>query len=223
MKVSDIKGDFGKRVIYWVESYLNNRIFDEVKMYAHQLVFHEHISLWNVADFKKFLSGVKVGVPTHGCEDGEIPYKSWNIHPVRSEYVKDASEVTIEVLDIEDPLFTASIDLVPTSVYRTWWELRYCIQCNKEAMMAKLSEMFDEELTKVKNTVHTDIRGQKLKVGDIICYSTTYSNSVHIGTIDKFNDCKMVVDGRDVEYDAGVLVINKEIQYNEQEKRYQHR
>jgi hypothetical protein len=223
MKVSDIKGDFGKRVIYWVDGYINNRIFDEVKMYARPLVFHEHIiSLWNMADFKKFLSGVKVGVPTHGCEDGEIPYKSWNIHPVRSAYINDASEVTIDALDIEDPLFTASIDLVPTSVYRTWWELRYCIQCNKEVMMAKLSEMFDNELVKVKNTIHKDIKGQELKVGDVVCYSTTYSNSVHLGTIDKFNDCSMVVDGRDVQYDT-VLVVNKEIKYNEQAKRYEHR
>jgi hypothetical protein len=32
----------------------------------------------------------------------------------------------------------------------------------------------------------------------------------------------MVVDGRDVQYDT-VLVVNKEIKYNEQAKRYEHR
>lgn len=227
MKVSDIKGSFGERVISWVESYINNRIFDEVKMFASSLVFREQITIHNMHDFKKFLSGKQIGFPTHACKSDKPPYHGWKMHPLRSGYIADSSEITTNTLDITDPLFTASIDLVPIAIgvptKRNWWELRYCIQCNRDAMMEKLSNMFDNDLVKVKTASHTDICGNKLNINDIICYTTSYDNTVIIGTIKKFNDYSMVVDGHTVSYDAGVLIVNKEIQFNEQEKQYQHR
>ena len=60
MKVSDIKGSFGERVINWVESYINNRIFDEVKMFASPLVFREQITIHNMHDFKSFYPANKL-------------------------------------------------------------------------------------------------------------------------------------------------------------------
>ena len=151
MKVSDIKGDLGRRIVKWVEDYINNRIFDEVKLFARPLTFCEQISLHNMADFKKFLSGIKVGFPTHACGITDKPYRSWNMHPIRSGYInKNTNEINVKVIDITDPLFTASIDIIPvsmgspTKIY--WCDLHYCIQCNRDAMMEKLSNMFDEDL-----------------------------------------------------------------------------
>ena len=227
MKVSDIKGDFGKTVVYWVEQYVNNIVFDEIKMIARPLRFRDHINLFNMRDFKTFLSGVKVGVPTHACETGEIPYKSWNIHEIKSEYIKDSSEITIQTWDIDNDLFTASIDLVPEywseNHPANYWTLHWCIQCKKDAMMAQLSKMFDEDLEKMKNTIHTDMLGRELRIGDIVCYSTTISNNVHIGTIVAFNDCNMNVDGSYVPYDANVLIVNETIELKDNKYVHKHK
>ena len=182
MKVSDIKGDIGKRASYWGMDYINNLIFDEVKRVAPSLKFREGVQLWRMEDFKKLLSGKRVGFPTHGCASGETPWCSWVMHTLHSVYSKE-----------------------PITV-----------------LLSKLESMFGEDIKALKNTIHKDIKGQELKVGDIICYSTTYSNKICLGTIDKFNDCSMVVDGYDVQYDS-VLVVNNEIRYNEAVKHYEHR
>lgn len=225
MKVSDIKGDVGKRASYWVTDYINNLIFDEIKMVAPNLKFHDHIQLWRMEDFKKLLSGKRIGFPTHGCEAGEIPWRSWVMYTIQSTYNREPVTVDIQILDVLDPngLFDIEVDLVDKYKNGGYWEVLWSIKANKDLLMAKLSSMFDKDVEKIKATIHKDIKGQELKVGDIICYSTTYSNSVHLGTIDKFNDCGMVVDGHTVSYDAGVLVVNKEIQYNKETKHYEHR
>lgn len=224
MKVSDIKGDAGKRMIYWVMEYINNLIFDEIKMMAPNLKFRDHISIWRMEDFKKLLSGKRIGFPTHGCEAGEIPWSSWVMHTVQSVYSQEPITVDIQVLDVLDPngLFDIEVDLMDKYGSGTHWEVVWSIKANKDLLLDKLESMFGKEIEKVKTTTHKDIRGQELKIGDIVCYSTTYSNSIHLGTIDKFNDYSMVVDGRDVQY-GSVLAVNKEIQYNETEKQYEHR
>ena len=224
MKISDIKGDVGKSASYWVTDYINNLVFDEIKRVAPNLKFYDRIQLWRMEDFKKLLSGKRIGFPTHGCEAGEIPWRSWVTHTIQSTYNREPVNVDIQVIDVYDHnnLFHIEVDLVDKYKNGGYWEVLWSIKANKDLLLDKLESMYGKEVEKVKTTIHKDIKGQELKVGDIVCYSTTYSNSVHLGTIDKFNDCSMVVDGRDVQYDS-VLVVNKEIQYNKETKHYEHR
>lgn len=224
MKISDIKGDVGKRASYWVSDYINNLIFDEIKRVAPNLKFYDRIQLWRMEDFKKLLSGKRIGFPTHGCETGEIPWRSWVIHTIQSTYNREPANVDIQVIDVYDHnnLFHIEVDLVDKYKNGGYWEVLWSIKANKDLLLDKLESMFGKEVEEVKTTTHKDIRGQELKIGDIVCYSTTYGNGVCLGTIDKFNDYSMVVDGRDVQYDS-VLVVNKEIQYNKETKHYEHR
>ena len=221
MKVSDIKGDIGKRASYWVMDYINNLIFDEVKRVAPSLKFREGVQLWRMEDFKKLLSGKRVGFPTHGCTPGEIPWKSWVMHDLRSLYTNEQITVDIQAIDVYDPnnIFSIEVDL---EQHYDYWKVLWSIKADKNALLDKLDSMFGEDIKTLKNIAHKDIKGQELKVGDIICYSTTYSNGIRLGTVDKFNDCSMVVDGSDVQYDS-VLVVNNEIRYNEATKHYEHR
>lgn len=224
MKISDVKGDVGKRMIYWVMDYINNLVFDEIKRVAPNLKFYDRIQLWRMEDFKKLLSGKRIGFPTHGCETGEIPWRSWVTHTIQSTYNREPVNVDIQVIDVYDHnnLFNIEVDLVDKYKNGGYWEVLWSIKANKDLLLDKLESMFGKEVEKVKTTTHKDIRGQELKIGDIVCYSTTYGNGVCLGTIDKFNDYSMVVDGRDVQYDS-VLVVNKEIQYNKETKHYEHR
>lgn len=224
MKVSDIKGDIGKRASYWVMDYINNLIFDEVKRVAPSLKFREGVQLWRMEDFKKLLSGRRVGFPTHGCASGETPWCSWVMHTLHSVYSKEPITVDIQAIDVYDyqHIFNIEVDLVNEYDSGRYWNIAWSVQADKNALLGKLESMFGEDIKALKNTIHKDIKGQELKVGDIICYSTTYSNKICLGTIDKFNDCSMVVDGSDVQYDS-VLVVNNEIRYNEAVKHYEHR
>lgn len=221
MKVSDIKGDIGKRAAYWVMDYINNLIFDEIKRVAPGLKFRDGVQLWRMEDFKKLLSGRRVGFPTHGCVAGEIPWKSWDMHDIRSLYTNEQITVDIQAIDVYDPnnIFSIEVDL---EQHYDYWKVLWSIKADKNALLDKLESMFGEDIKILKNTIHKDIKGQELKVGDIICYSTTYSNKICLGTIDKFNDCNMVVDGHDVQYNS-VLVVNNEIRYNKATKHYEHR
>lgn len=225
MKISDIKGEVGKRMAHWVHNYINNLIFDEVKRVAPSLVFRDHITFFRMEDFKKLLSGVRVGYHTHGCKPGETPWCSWVMSKLKSTYCAEPVKIDTVSIDIPDPegLFQIEVDL--DDVYKTgnYWQASWSVRANKIALLKKLGAMFDEDVEKKKSEVHTDYKGQVLKIGDIICYSTTYSNNVRIGTIDKFNDHSIVADGHNIPYDANVLVVNKEIKFNEQTKRYEHK
>lgn len=225
MKISDIKGEVGKRMAHWVHNYINNLIFDEVKRVAPSLVFRDHITFFRMEDFKKLLSGVRVGYHTHGCESGETPWCSWVMGKIKSTYCAEPVKIDMVSIDIPDPegLFQIEVDL--EDVYKTgnYWQVNWSVKANKTTLLEKLGAMFDEDVEKVKTAIHKDYKGQVMEVGDIICYSTTIDNGICLGTIDKFNDYSMVVDGHDVQYNARVLVVNKEIKFNEQTKRYEHR
>lgn len=223
MKISDVKGDIGKRAAYWVMGYINNLVFDEIKRVAPSLKFHDGIQLWRMEDFKKLLSGKLIGFTTHGCATGEIPWKSWIMHPVQSIYSKDPVSVDIQTIDVYDPnnIFRVEVDLAKKYESSNYWEVLWSIKADKDALLSKLDSMFGEDIKALKNITHKDIKGQELKVGDIICYSTTYSNQIYLGTINKFNDYSMVVDGSDVPYDS-VLVVNNEIRYNKTTSHYEH-
>lgn len=225
MKISDIKGDAGKNMAYWVQRYINDLVFDNIKVIAPSLRFNSNISLYRMEDFKKLLSGVRVGYHTHGCKPGETPWCSWVMGKPGSTYCAEPVKIDAVSLDIPDPegLFQIEVDLEDVHKTGNYWQVNWSIKANKTALLEKLGAMFDEDVEKKKSEVHTDYKGQVLKIGDIICYSTTYSNNVRIGTIDKFNDHSMVVDGHNVQYDASVLVVNKEIKFNEQTKKYEHR
>lgn len=213
MKISDIKGEFGRKIYYWVDQYINNLVFYEMKMNNPELKSYDHVSLGRMEGFRKLLSGKRIGFPTHGCEPGEIPFKNWNMSSFRLYHEKNI-EINNPVIDVYDPggLFNIEIDIVDPGVY--WCTINWSIKANKESLLSKINEMFDADLKKVKNTIHRDILGNKLEVGDIICYSTTLSNDVHIGIIEKFNDCNLIVSGHSVQYDAGVLVVNDAVTIN---------
>jgi len=225
MNISDIKGDVGKRMAYWVQDYINNLVFDEIKRVAPTLKFHDRISVSRMEDFKKLLSGKRIGYSTHGCESGELPWNSWYMGKLESTYCKERVTIDIQCIDVDDPdgLFKIEADIVDKYGDGNYWQVLWSVKADRTAVLKKLGDLFDKDVEKTKNTIHKDYKGQELKIGDIICYSTTYDNGVKLGTIDKFNDYSMVVDGHDVQYDARVLVVNKEIKYNEQEKRYEHR
>lgn len=225
MKISDIKGDVGKSMAYWVQDYVNNLIFTEVKRVAPSLVFRDHISLSRMEDFKKLISGKRIGYVTHSCEDFELPWNSWYMNKPQSSYCKEPLKMRNQSIDINDSegLFKIDVDLVDEYGDGRYWQVVWSIMANRTELLAKLNELFGKDVEKVKTAVHKDYKGQVMKVGDIICYSTTVDNGIRLGTIDKFNDYSMVVDGHDVQYDARVLVVNKEIRYNEQTKKYEHR
>lgn len=213
MKISDIKGKLGEKIYYWVAQYINNLVFNEIEMNNPGLKSYDHVSLGRMEGFRKLLSGKRIGFPTHGCESGEIPFKNWSMSrpSLRREKNIEINNCVIDVCD-PDGLFNIEIDIVDDRTY--WCTMNWSIKANKEALISKINEMFDDDLKKVKNTIHKDILGKKLEVGDIICYSTTLSNNVHIGTIEKFNDCNMIVSGHSVQYDAGVLAVNDTVVIN---------
>ena len=222
MKVSDIKGDLGKHIVYWVEGYINNLVFDEVARVAPNVHFYDKIYLWRMEDFKKMFSGERIGWPTHGCEPGRVPWRSWCTRAPRSTRCKEPVNIDIRVIDVDDlnGLFNIEVDLVDVDGDGRYWEIRWSIAANKSNLMAKLSEMFDDDLEKLKKTVHKDILGKPLKIGDIVCYSTTINNHIDVGTIQRFNDYKMVISGHDIPYDAGVLVVTDSVQFKN--KKYEH-
>lgn len=212
MKITDIKGSTGKRIMLWVMRYINNLVFDEIRMVAPFISFDDRISIQRMEDFKKLISGIRVGYPTHGCKDGEEPWRSDGMSRPVSRYYKGMETPNACILDIQDHggLFNIEVDLEGHHDDR-YWVVVWSIKANKDNLMAKLDDMFGKDIEQVKNHIHTDIVGTELKVGDIICYSDTYGNSVHIGTINKLGDYTMVVNGRTVGYD-GVLVVNNEIE-----------
>lgn len=225
MKITDIKGDVGKSMAYWVQDYVNNLVFGEINKVAPSLVFHDHISLYRMEDFKKLLSGKRIGYITHGCEDFELPWSSWYMSKPQSVYCKDPIKINNQSIDVNDDegLFKIEVDIVDRYGDGHYWQVVWSIVANRPDLLKKLEDLFGKDVEKVKTAIHKDYKGQTMKVGDIICYSTTTDNGIRLGTIDKFNDYSMVVDGHDVQYDARVLVVNKEIRYNEQTKKYEHR
>lgn len=225
MKITDIKGDVGKSMAYWVQDYVNNLVFGEINKVAPSLVFHDHISLYRMEDFKKLLSGKRIGYITHGCEDFELPWSSWYMSKPQSVYCKDPIKINNQSIDVNDDegLFKIEVDIVDRYGDGHYWQVVWSIVANRSDLLKKLEDLFGKEVEKVKTAIHKDYKDQTMKVGDIICYSTTTDNGIRLGTIDKFNDYSMVVDGHDVQYDARVLVVNKEIRYNEQTKKYEHR
>lgn len=225
MKITDIKGDVGKSMAYWVQDYVNNLVFGEINKVAPSLVFHDHISLYRMEDFKKLLSGKRIGYITHGCEDFELPWSSWYMSKPQSVYCKDPIKINNQSIDVNDDegLFKIEVDIVDRYGDGHYWQVVWSIVANRSDLLKKLEDLFGKDVEKVKTAIHKDYKGQAMKVGDIICYSTTTDNGIRLGTIDKFNDYSMVVDGHDVQYDARVLVVNKEIRYNEQTKKYEHR
>lgn len=225
MKISDIKGEVGNRMARWVHNYINNLIFDEVKRVAPSLVFRDHITFFRMEDFKKLLSGKRIGYITHGCEDFELLWCSWVMNKPMSYCYDKPLKMKNQSIDVDDPdgLFKIEVDLVDKYGDGSHWQVVWSVMANRTELLAKLDELFGNDVEKVKTAIHKDYKGLVMKVGDIICYSTTVDNGIRLGTIDKFNDYSMVVDGHDVQYNARVLVVNKEIRYNEQTKKYEHR
>jgi hypothetical protein len=225
MKISDIKGEVRNRIAFWISEYINNLVFDEIKMVAPTVKFRERISIWGADAIKKIISGAYIGYPTHGHEAGTKLWKNWSMGIPQSWCCNEQVDIDTKCLDIYDPngLFKIEVDLVDHYGDLRYWDVMWSIKADRGALMAKLSDMFDKDVEKVKNATHEDCAGQRMNIGDIICYSTTYDNGICLGTISKFNDYTMVVDGHDVSYDSQVIVVNKEIQYNEKFKRYEHR
>lgn len=205
MKLKDIKGDLGAQIKYDITNEINELMFGEIKKIAPELLPRDHFWFGNMENFKRFLKGNPIGFQTHGYGADTAPQRYYKIPYIHFGYCKDENyKPSATSLDIDTETMHIEIDLV--SEYKGWWDAVYSIKA-KDNIMDKLSEKYDKDIVKGDEVPHYDKLGKEIKIGDIVCYSTTYSNSVDVGTIEKFNDCTMVVDGSQVEYDAQVLVV----------------
>ena len=219
MKLKDIKGDLGSIICSDITKGINGVIFDEIKKRAPELGFHDKFFFGNMDNFKKFLSGKPIGFKTHGYTDENAPIERFRIPDIQSWYCKEDIHPEETSFDIETETMHIEIDLV--SEYKGWWKVIYSLKA-KDNMMKRLSDIYDEKIVKGDEIAHFDMLGRKIKIGDIICYSTTINNNVYLGTVSKFNDCTMqMTDGTFVQYDINVLVVSDSIEGKD--KKYEHK
>lgn len=218
LKLKDIKGELGSEIAHYLTKRINEDIFGEIKKVAPMIGFNDRFSFGNMEDFKKFLSGRLYGLKTHGCT--EEPYHSFRTSRITSWYCKEKVTPLFDKIDFENDIYKMEIDLVSDSGH--WWTVNWSIQAKKEELWKNLDALFGNKVFKGDEIAHFDMLGRKIKIGDVICYSTTINNNVYLGTVNKFNDCTMqMTDGTPVQYDINVLVVSDSVEGKD--KKYEHK
>lgn len=218
MKLKDIKGDLGSQICYDLTNEINRLMFDAIKQRAPQLSFNDRFFFGNMDNFKKFLSGKPIGFKTHGYTDENAPMVRFRIPGIKSWHCEEDIHPEETSFDIDTLTMHIEVDLVEE--YKGWWNVVYSIVA-RSTIMHLISKRYDKALVKGDAVPHTDMLGREIKIGDIVCYSTTINNNVYVGTVEKFNDCSMVVDGSQVQYDINVLVVTDSIKI--ENNKYKHK
>lgn len=208
LKIKDIKGELATKVSHYLIKRINEDILNEISKVAPQLKFNNKFYFGNMEDFKKFLSGKLYGFKTHGCV--EEPYRSFRTLEIRCQYCQEKVVPLFDKIDFENDIYKMEIDLVSDN--GLYWTINWSIQAKKKDLWKNIDKLFGDQVVKGKDVDHFDMLGRKIKIGDVVCYSTTINNSVYLGTVSKFNDCTMqMTDGTLVQYDINVLVVSDSV------------
>lgn len=205
MKIKDIKGELGSRIRHAVTEEINELMFLKIKENIPEIKFRDGFFFGNMENFKKFLSGKPLGFRTHGYTGDESPDHCWGIPQICSTYCETPPKPEKTSFDIDTDTMHIEIDLESETGH--WWKLWYSVKAKKAAILESISRAFDSEIVKGDSVKHFDMLGREIRIGDVICYSTTISNNVWLGTVEKFNDCSLVADGSQIPYDTTVLVV----------------